>query len=58
MQRHEVEYLVIGKMAAVLQGFSDTTQDTDIFVENTQDNNLKLLNALGGTRASVWYECT
>ena len=46
MQRHEVEYLVIGKMAAVLQGFSDTTQDTDIFVENTQDNNLKLLNAL------------
>lgn len=47
MQRHGVEYLVIGKMAAILQGFSDTTQDVDIFVENVPDNNARLLKALG-----------
>ena len=46
MQRHGVEYLVIGKMAAILQGFSDTTQDVDIFVENVPDNNARLLEAL------------
>ena len=46
MQRHGVEYLVIGKMAAILQGFSDTTQDVDIFVENVPDNNARLLKAL------------
>ena len=38
MRRRGVEYLVIGKMTAILQGFSDTTQDTDIFVESTPEN--------------------
>ena len=33
-------------MAAILQGFSDTTQDVDIFVENVPDNNARLLEAL------------
>ena len=33
-------------MAAILQGFSDTTQDVDIFVENVPDNNARLLKAL------------
>lgn len=46
MRRRGVEYLVIGKMAAILQGFSDTTQDTDVFVESTPENNARLLEAL------------
>lgn len=46
MRHRGVEYLVIGKMAAILQGFSDTTQDTDIFVESTPENNAKLIEAL------------
>ena len=31
--RHEVRYLFIGKSAAILLGFPDTTQDADIFAE-------------------------
>ena len=46
MRHRGVEYLVIGKMAAILQGFSDTTQDTDVFVESTPENNARLLQAL------------
>lgn len=29
----QVEYLVIGKTAAILQGYPDTTQDVDLFIE-------------------------
>ena len=46
MRHRGVEYLVIGKMAAVLHGFPDTTQDTDVFVEPTSDNRAKLFDAL------------
>ena len=32
LAEHKVRYLFIGKGAAILQGFPDTTQDADIFV--------------------------
>jgi hypothetical protein len=32
-KRHGVKYLFFGKSGAILPGFSDTTQDVDVFVE-------------------------
>lgn len=45
-QQHDVEYLFIGKIAAILQGYSDTTQDADVFVESTAENCQRLTEAL------------
>ncbi len=44
--RHGVRYLFIGKSAAVLLGFPDTTQDADLFVEKTTENGRVLVAAL------------
>ena len=44
--RHGVRYLFIGKSAAILLGFPDTTQDADIFVEKTPENGRALVSAL------------
>lgn len=38
LARHGVRYLFIGKSAAILLGFPDTTQDADLFVEKTPAN--------------------
>ena len=46
LAKHEVEYLLIGKMAAVVQGFPDTTQDADLFVERSAVNGTRLVEAL------------
>ena len=43
---HHVEYLFLGKMAAILQGYPDTTQDADLFVEKTTENGERLTRAL------------
>ena len=43
---HEVEYLLIGKMAAIVQGFPDTTQDADLFIERSATNDRRLVSAL------------
>lgn len=45
--RHSVRYLFIGKSGAILLGFPDTTQDADVFVEKSPENNRALVNALG-----------
>jgi hypothetical protein len=37
-RRHGVRYLFIGKSAAFLLGFPDTTQDADLFVERSPAN--------------------
>jgi hypothetical protein len=37
-RRHGARYLFLGKSAAILLGFPDTTQDADLFVERTPDN--------------------
>lgn len=46
LQRHGVRYLFIGKSGAILLGFPDTTQDADVFVDNSAANNHALVRAL------------
>ena len=41
-----VRYLFIGKSAAILLGFPDTTQDADLFVEKSPSNGRALVQAL------------
>lgn len=43
---HGCRYLFIGKSAAILLGFPDTTQDADIFVEKAAENGRALVIAL------------
>jgi hypothetical protein len=43
---HHVRYLFLGKGAAILLGFPDTTQDADVFVAKTPENGRALLAAL------------
>ena len=44
--RHNVRYLFIGKSGAILLGFSDTTQDADLFAEKSPENGAALVKAL------------
>jgi hypothetical protein len=44
--RHSCRYLFIGKSAAILLGFPDTTQDADLFVERAAENGRALIGAL------------
>ncbi len=44
--RHGVRYLFIGKSAAILLGFPDTTQDADLFADKSQKNCSALVVAL------------
>ena len=37
-EAHGVRYLFIGKSGAILLGFPDTTQDADLFVQNSAEN--------------------
>lgn len=46
LARHSVRYLFIGKSAALLHGFPDTTQDADIFVHKTPANGRALVRGL------------
>jgi hypothetical protein len=43
---HGVRYLFIGKSAAIILGFPDTTQDADLFVERSPENGRRLAAAL------------
>jgi hypothetical protein len=45
-KRHGVKYLFFGKSGAILLGFSDTTQDVDVFVEKRAANCEQLATAL------------
>ena len=44
--RHGVRYLFFGKSGAILLGFSDTTQDVDLYVQKESANAEKLAAAL------------
>ncbi len=44
--RHGCRYLFIGKSAAILLGFPDTTQDADLFVEKDRRNGESLILGL------------
>lgn len=46
LEDHEVKYVVIGGIAAVLHGVPRATFDLDILIEATQNNSTKLLDAL------------
>jgi len=46
LARKDIAYLFIGKGAAVLHGFPDTTQDVDIFPRKDTKNTRALLEAL------------
>ena len=46
LRRHRVRYLFIGKSAAILLGFPDTTQDADLFVDRSPANGRALASAL------------
>lgn len=44
--RRQVRYLFIGKSAAILLGFPDTTQDADIYAEKSPENGQNIVAAL------------
>jgi hypothetical protein len=46
LQRHDVKYVVIGGIAAVLHGVPRATFDVDILIEASRDNAQRLLDAL------------
>lgn len=46
LQQHQVKYVVIGGIAAVLHGVPRATFDLDILIEATHTNAQNLLNAL------------
>ncbi len=45
-QKHDVRYLVIGGIAAILYGVPRATFDLDILIEATPENSRRLLDAL------------
>jgi len=45
-KQYDVRYLFFGKSGAILLGFSDTTQDVDLYVEQEVANCDKLVGAL------------
>ncbi len=46
-QEHDVRYLIIGGIAAVLYGVPRATFDLDILIDATPDNAERLLSAMG-----------
>ena len=45
-QKHQVKYVVIGGIAAILHGVPRTTFDLDILIEATPENAQRLLDAM------------
>lgn len=45
-KKHGVRYLFIGKGAAIIMGFPDTTQDIDIFPQKSDENGRAIAAAL------------
>lgn len=50
LEKHQVEYRVIGGGASILYGFPRATFDLDIAIEPTKDNTEKLLSAFEEAR--------
>jgi hypothetical protein len=51
LNKHQVEYIVIGGIAASLHGCPEQTYDLDILYNNIEDNKQRLLNALNELEA-------
>ena len=45
LNKHKVDYLLVGGYAVILHGYRRTTGDMDIWVDPTERNHLKLLKA-------------
>ena len=56
LARHDVVYVLIGALAARLQGFPRLTADADITPDRSRDNLLKLAAALEELEARVYTE--
>ena len=56
LDQHEVEYLYIGKSAAIIHGFADTTQDADIYVNHSEENKQRLAAALKAVGFTITRE--
>jgi len=46
LQRHEVDFIVVGGIAAILQGSPLTTEDVDVVYRSANENLLRLTTAL------------
>lgn len=44
--RHQVDYMFIGKSGAILLGYPGTTQDVDVFPRNDPENGQRIVTAL------------
>jgi predicted nucleotidyltransferase len=53
LARHDVEFIIVGGMAAILRGTPVNTFDLDIFYERSAENIERLLNALKELQAVV-----
>lgn len=51
LSRNEVEFIVVGGVAAILEGAPVSTLDLDIMHRRTDENHIRLLNALGELNA-------
>jgi hypothetical protein len=54
LTRNEVEFIVVGGIAAILQGSPLTTEDLDVVYLSSEENNLRLAKALGELEASYF----
>ena len=46
LSKYKVRYLFLGKSGAIILGYPDTTQDADIFVDKSPQNNEAIVRAL------------
>jgi hypothetical protein len=45
LNRHKVQYILVGGMAVILHGYVRTTGDMDVWVKKTKDNYMLLVDA-------------
>jgi hypothetical protein len=56
LAEHEVEFIVVGMVAGVLQGVPLTTKDVDIVHHRTPENIQRLLTVLAKLKAVVRHD--
>jgi predicted nucleotidyltransferase len=45
LNKHEVEYILVGGYSVILHGYSRTTGDMDLWVDRTEENYVKIKSA-------------
>lgn len=46
LNKHKVEYMIIGGASAIIQGFNSVTQDIDLYPKKSLENSEKIINSL------------